>query len=71
VYKLKAQSDPDCTPIYRVPDLIFKSDSGIWLSQKVNELVQAALEQDASGVKTTLKEILSGYRPYETTSLLC
>ncbi len=36
-----------------------------WLNQKIDELVRFALEQDALGIKTKLKDIVSEYQPYE------
>ena len=39
-----------------------------WLNQKVDELVILALEQDASGIKSKLKEIIPEYQPYDIKS---
>ena len=36
-----------------------------WLNQKIEELVQLATEQDASGIKSKLKEIIPEYQPYQ------
>lgn len=36
-----------------------------WLNQKINELTYLALKQDASGIKTKLKEIVPEYTPFE------
>ncbi|NWF93991.1 MAG: polysaccharide biosynthesis protein [Syntrophaceae bacterium] len=35
-----------------------------WLNQKIEELVKLSLEQDASGIKSKLKEIIPEYEPY-------
>ena len=37
-----------------------------WFNQKIGELVKLALEQDASGIKSKLKEIIPEYQPYES-----
>jgi len=36
-----------------------------WLSQKIEELVKLANEQDASGIKSKLKEIIPEYQPFD------
>ena len=36
-----------------------------WLSQKIEELTQYAYKQDASGIKSKLKEIIPEYQPYQ------
>ena len=36
-----------------------------WLNQKIEELVRLANEQDASGIKSKLKEIIPEYQPYQ------
>jgi FlaA1/EpsC-like NDP-sugar epimerase len=36
-----------------------------WLNQEIEELVKLALEQDASGIKSKLKEIVPEYQPFE------
>jgi FlaA1/EpsC-like NDP-sugar epimerase len=36
-----------------------------WLNQKIEELVKLALDQDANGIKSKLKEIVPEYEPYE------
>ncbi|MDP3015703.1 MAG: nucleoside-diphosphate sugar epimerase/dehydratase [Deltaproteobacteria bacterium] len=36
-----------------------------WLTQKIDELVDFALKQDASGIKSKLKEIVPEYQPYD------
>ena len=36
-----------------------------WLNQKIHELVDLALTQDASGIKSKLKEIVPEYQPYD------
>jgi len=36
-----------------------------WLNQKIEELVKLALDQDAPGIKSKLKEIIPEYEPYE------
>jgi FlaA1/EpsC-like NDP-sugar epimerase len=36
-----------------------------WLNQKIGELVRAAIEQDASGIKSKLKEIVPEYEPFD------
>jgi FlaA1/EpsC-like NDP-sugar epimerase len=36
-----------------------------WLNQKIEELVKVALDQDAPGIKSKLKEIVPEYEPYE------
>jgi hypothetical protein len=36
-----------------------------WLNQKIGELVQLALDQDADGIKSKLKEISPEYQPYQ------
>jgi FlaA1/EpsC-like NDP-sugar epimerase len=38
-----------------------------WLNQKIGELVKLAHAQDASGIKSKLKEIVPEYQPYEGT----
>jgi len=35
-----------------------------WLNRKIKELTEMAQEQDASGVKAKLKEIIPGYQPF-------
>ena len=35
-----------------------------WLNQKIDELVQLAMKQDASGIKAKLKEIVPEYTPF-------
>ena len=36
-----------------------------WLNQKIEELVKLANAQDASGIKSKLKEILPEYQPFD------
>ena len=36
-----------------------------WLNQKIEELVSLAIDQDAYGIKSKLKEIIPEYQPYE------
>jgi FlaA1/EpsC-like NDP-sugar epimerase len=36
-----------------------------WLNQKIEELVKLAIEQDASGIKSKLKEIVPEYEPFD------
>jgi FlaA1/EpsC-like NDP-sugar epimerase len=36
-----------------------------WLNEKIEELVRLALDQDAAGIKSKLKEILPEYTPFE------
>jgi len=36
-----------------------------WLNQKIEELVKLASEQDASGIKSKLKEIIPEYQPFD------
>jgi FlaA1/EpsC-like NDP-sugar epimerase len=36
-----------------------------WLSQKIEELVELALKQDAAGLKSKLKEIVPEYEPFD------
>jgi FlaA1/EpsC-like NDP-sugar epimerase len=36
-----------------------------WLNQKIGELVKLALDQDANGIKSKLKEVVPEYEPYE------
>jgi len=35
-----------------------------WLNQKIHELVNLALKQDATGIKSKLKEVVPEYQPY-------
>jgi FlaA1/EpsC-like NDP-sugar epimerase len=35
-----------------------------WLNQRIEELVQLAIDQDASGIKSKLKEIVPEYQPF-------
>jgi len=47
---------------------ILKGENNIdpdWLNQKMGELVELALQQDASGIKSKLKEIVPEYQPFE------
>jgi len=39
-----------------------------WLNQKIEELVKLALDQDATGIKSKLKEIVPEYQPYNPNS---
>jgi len=36
-----------------------------WLNEKIDELVKLALDQDASGIKSKLKEIVPEYEPHQ------
>ena len=38
-----------------------------WLSQKIEELVKLAFDQDAAGIKAKLKEMVPEYQPFEPT----
>ncbi|MDI7261493.1 MAG: hypothetical protein QME90_16435, partial [Thermodesulfobacteriota bacterium] len=38
-----------------------------WLKEEIEELVKLALEQDAPGIKSKLKEIIPEYQPYKET----
>jgi len=39
-----------------------------WLNQKIEELVCLALKQDASGIKSKLREIIPEYQPYDLSN---
>jgi FlaA1/EpsC-like NDP-sugar epimerase len=36
-----------------------------WLNQKIEELVELAMRQDAEGIKSKLKEIVPEYTPFD------
>jgi FlaA1/EpsC-like NDP-sugar epimerase len=39
-----------------------------WLNQQIEELLAPALNQDAAGIKSKLKEIIPEYQPYKAES---
>jgi FlaA1/EpsC-like NDP-sugar epimerase len=39
-----------------------------WLNQKIEELVNLALQQDATGIKSKLREIVPEYQPYDLSN---
>jgi FlaA1/EpsC-like NDP-sugar epimerase len=39
-----------------------------WLNQKIEELVELAMRQDAEGIKSKLKEIVPEYTPFDMSN---